>query len=292
MLPWTETYRPKELEHIIFEPTTESLFYPIVSKNFFPNMLFYGPPGTGKTTTIMCLLKRYQDTYGHHNNVIHLNASDERGIEVIRNQLYTFVHSRGLFHNPLKFVVLDEVDSMTKQAQTSLLQLITVPNVRFCLICNYISKLIPDLRDYLLLIPFYNTFRHDEYIQDIIQKEKITIDKEVIEDIKSNYYPDMRSFVNSLQLYQSHPFPILNNETLKQVCETYKREKVDKLLQHFSPKEFLMKLFLYMMHYQLDSSLIQQMRDLILIRQDMEYFHRYVMPAFQSLNPKLTLSNE
>jgi len=287
MLPWTETYRPKELEHVIFESTTESLFYPIVSKNFFPNMLFYGPPGTGKTTTIMCLLKRYQDTHGHYNNVIHLNASDERGIEVIRNQLYTFVHSRGLFHNPLKFVVLDEVDSMTKQAQTSLLQLITVPNVRFCLICNYISKLIPDLRDYLLLIPFYNTFRHNEYIENIIQKEKITIDPQVIEDIKNNYYPDMRSFVNSLQLYQSHPFPLLNNETLKQVCEKYNRETVDRLLQHFSPKEFLMKLFLYMMNYQLDSHLIQQMRDLILIRQDMEYFHRYVMPEFQQLNPTL-----
>ena len=174
MLPWTETYRPKELENIIFEPSTEKLFYPIIEKNFFPNMLFYGPPGTGKTTTIMCLLKRYQDTYGHHNNVIHLNASDERGIEVIRNQLYSFVHSRGLFHQQLKFVVLDEVDSMTKQAQTSLLSLMTVSRVRFCLICNYISKLIPDLRDYLLLIPFYNTFRHEEYIQNIIEKENIT----------------------------------------------------------------------------------------------------------------------
>ena len=284
MLPWTETYRPKELEHIIFEPTTECLFYPIIKKDFFPNMLFYGPPGTGKTTTIMCLLKRYQDTYGHYNNVIHLNASDERGIEVIRNQLYTFVHSRGLFHNPMKFVVLDEVDSMTKQAQSSLLNLINVPNVRFCLICNYISKLIPDLRDYLLLVPFYNTFRHEEYIQDIIQKEKITIDKSIIEDIKTNYYPDMRSFVNCLQLYQSHPFPILNNSILKQVCENYKRETVDKLLLHFSPKEFLMKLFLYMINYNLDTQLIQKMRELVLINQDMEYFHTYFMPEFKKLN--------
>jgi replication factor C subunit 3/5 len=247
-------------------------------------MLFYGPPGTGKTTTIMCLLKRYQDTYGHYNNVIHLNASDERGIEIIRNQLYTFVHSRGLFHNPLKFVVLDEVDSMTKQAQASLLNLIIVPNVRFCLICNYISKLIPDLRDYLLLIPFYNTFRHEQYIQNIIQKENITIEKSVIEDIKTHYYPDMRSFVNCLQLYQSHPFPILNNKVLKQTCEQYDQNNIHQLLKHFSPKEFLMKLFLYMMNYKLNTELIEEMRNLILIRQDMEYFHRYFMPAFEALN--------
>lgn len=284
MLPWTETYRPKELEHIIFEHETERLFYPIIEKNFFPNMLFYGPPGTGKTTTIMCLLKRYQDTYGHYNNVIHLNASDERGIEVIRNQLYLFVHSRGLFNQQLKFVVLDEVDSMTKQAQTSLLHLMTVSNVRFCLICNYISKLIPDLRDYLLLVPFYNTFRHEEYIQKIIDKESITIHKEVIEDIKINYYPDMRSFVNCLQLYQSYPFPIINNALLKQTCEMYSRPILESHLKHFAFKEVLTKLFLYMMNYNLDTDLIVQMKDLLLVNQDLDYFDAYFMPAFKLLN--------
>ena len=285
MLPWTETYRPKELEHIIFEPETERIFYPMIEKNFFPNMLFYGPPGTGKTTTIMCLLKRYQDTYGHYNNVIHLNASDERGIEVIRNHLYNFVHSQGLFHKQLKFVVLDEVDSMTKQAQASLLSLMIVPNVRFCLICNYISKLIPDLRDYLLLIPFYNTFRHEQYISDIIQKENITIEPAVIEDIKSNYYPDMRSFVNCLQLYQSYPFPILNATFLKQMCESYDRKILERYLKHFSLKDILMKLFLYMMNYNLDSHLIDQMKLLLMVNQDIEYFHAYFMPEFQKLNP-------
>jgi len=285
MLPWTETYRPKELEHIIFEPETERIFYPIIEKNCFPNMLFYGPPGTGKTTTIMCLLKRYQDTYGHYNNVIHLNASDERGIEVIRNHLYNFVHSQGLFHKQLKFVVLDEVDSMTKQAQASLLSLLLVPNVRFCLICNYISKLIPDLRDYLLLIPFYNTFRHEEYISDIIQKENITIDTDVIEDIKSNYYPDMRSFVNCLQLYQSYPFPILNATFLRQMCESYDRKILERYLKHFSLKDILMKLFLYMMNYHLDSHLIDQMKLLLMVNQDIDYFHAYFMPEFQKLNP-------
>jgi replication factor C subunit 3/5 len=284
MLPWTETYRPKELENIIFEPETERIFYPMIEKNYFPNMLFYGPPGTGKTTTIMCLLKRYQDTYGHYNNVIHLNASDERGIEVIRNHLYNFVHSQGLFHKQLKFVVLDEVDSMTKQAQSSLLNLMTVPNIRFCLICNYISKLIPDLRDYLLLIPFYNTFRHEGYISDIIKKEKITIDPTVIEDIKSNYYPDMRSFVNCLQLYQSYPFPILNSAFLKQMCESYDRTLLEHYLKHFSLKDILMKLFLYMMNYNLDTHLIDKMKDLILTNQDIEYFHRYFMPEFKKLN--------
>jgi DNA polymerase III delta prime subunit len=173
---------------------------------------------------------------------------------------------------------------MTKQAQTSLLHLMTVSNVRFCLICNYISKLIPDLRDYLLLVPFYNTFRHEEYIQKIIDSESITIDKDVIEDIKLNYYPDMRSFVNCLQLYQSYPFPILNNALLKQTCEAYSRDILESHLKHFSFKELLTKLFLYMMNYNIDTYLIGQMKELLLTNPDLDYFDAYFMPAFKTLN--------
>ena len=150
MNTWNEKYRPSDLKHMVLHEPIRVLFNSIIENNMFPNMLFYGPPGTGKTSTILCLLKNIASS-----NVIHLNASDERGIDVIRNQLYTFIHSNGMFQNELKIIVLDEVDSMTKQAQTSLLSLFNYPNVRFCLICNYISKLIPQLRDYLLLIPFY-----------------------------------------------------------------------------------------------------------------------------------------
>jgi len=135
-----------------------------------------------------------------------------------------------------------------------------------------------------LLVPFYNTFNHEEYIQKIIDEESITIDKDVIEDIKINYYPDMRSFVNCLQLYQSYPFPILNNALLKQTCESYDRPTLDTHLKHFSLKEFLTKLFLYMMNYTLDTHLIHQMKDLLLLNPDVDYFDQYFMPAFQRLN--------
>jgi replication factor C subunit 3/5 len=284
MLPWIEKYRPNELENIIIEPETRNLFEKMVEKKLFPNMLFYGPPGTGKTTTIMCLIKKFQEKYGFHNNVIHLNASDDRGIEVIRNQLYSFIQTNGLFHQELKFVILDEVDSMTKQAQQSLLGLITKKNVRFCLICNYISKLIPALREYLLVIPFYNTLDDDEYIQNILIKENVQISSEIIDDIKYNYYPDMRSVVNSLQAYKSFSYPIINKQMIIKNCIDYDSNIISEYIKDNSFKEYLIRLFIHMIQYNINSKLICMMQKLIMRKQEFKYFDKIFMPYFASLN--------
>ena len=112
-------------------------------------MLFYGPPGTGKTTTIINLVNAYQSKLNMRNRglMIHLNASDERGIDIIRNQIYQFVKTKNLFETGYKFVVLDEVDYMTKNAQQALKYLLQTcgNNVKFFLICNYILILIINL---------------------------------------------------------------------------------------------------------------------------------------------------
>jgi replication factor C subunit 3/5 len=284
MLPWIEKYRPSDLEQIIIEPDTRNLFEKMIESKMFPNMLFYGPPGTGKTTTIMCLIKKFQEKYGFHNNVIHLNASDDRGIEVIRNQLYSFIQTNGLFHHELKFVILDEVDSMTKQAQQSLLGLITKNNVRFCLICNYISKLIPQLRDYLLMIPFYNTFEDDQYIQNILTKENTQISSDIIDDIKYNYYPDMRSVVNALQAYKSFSYSIINKQMIIQNCTHYDSNIIKEYIKENSFKEYLIRLFVHMIQYNIDMKLICMMQKLIMRKQDFKYFDRIFMPYFASLN--------
>jgi DNA polymerase III delta prime subunit len=278
MLPWNEKYRPHELTDMVLPDTIRALFNSIITNNMFPNMLFYGPPGTGKTSTILCILKNISSS-----NIIHLNASDERGIDVIRNQLYTFIHSNGMFQNEIKIIVLDEVDSMTKQAQTSLLSLFNNNNVRFCLICNYISKLIPQLRDYLLLIPFYNTINNTEYIQNIIQKERLQINNDVIDDIIFNYYPDLRSVVNCLQAYQSFQYPLIKKDIIELNCKKYKT-KVKNYIKTVCFKEYLYKLFMHMLNYNIDSKLIFMMKDLILIKQDIDYFETFFMPYFKQLN--------
>jgi len=279
MLPWIERYRPTELNEMVLDCDTRIMMNNMLTTNTFPNMLFYGPPGTGKTTTIMCLLKHYP----YPNHIIHLNASDDRGIEVIRTQLYSFIHTNGLFQNELKFIILDEVDSMTKQAQLSLLSLITNTNVRFCLICNYISKLIAPLRDYLLLIPFYNTANDTGYIKHIIDSEGLVLNEGVLEDITFNYYPDLRSVVNCLQAYQSFPYPLIRKDMIELNCNKY-NAKVKKYIKSVCFKDYLIKLFIQMMNHNIDSKLIFMMKDLILIKQDMAFFDCFFMPYYNILN--------
>ena len=138
--PWVEKYRPSCFEDIVLDPLNKTLLKNIIDNKYFPNLLFYGPPGTGKTTTIINIVNLYQEKMNLKNKglMIHLNASDERGIDIIRNQINSFVNSKSLFGDGMKFVILDEVDYMTKTAQIALRYLLNNYNnnfnVRFCLV--------------------------------------------------------------------------------------------------------------------------------------------------------------
>ena len=139
--PLTEVWRPTKFDDIVLDPLNKVILKNIIETSYFPNLLLYGPPGTGKTTTIINLVNAYQEKLGNTNKelVIHLNASDERGIDIIRNQINQFVNSNTLFSSGMKFVILDEVDYMTKNAQQALKYMLQCysSNVRFCLMCNY-----------------------------------------------------------------------------------------------------------------------------------------------------------
>jgi replication factor C subunit 3/5 len=155
---FTEKYRPKNLEDSVLDPLNKKIFENIISTGYFPNLLFYGPPGTGKTTTIINLVNSYQEKFNQKNKelMIHLNASDERGIDIIRSQINNFVNSKTMFNKGMKFVILDEVDYMTKNAQQALRYLLQnfSSSVRFCLICNYISRIDEGLQNDFLRLRF------------------------------------------------------------------------------------------------------------------------------------------
>jgi len=208
-IPWIEKYRPTQFDNIVLDPMNRRLFEQILNHNHFPNLLFYGPPGTGKTTTIINLIQEYQQRYGRPNksNVIHLNASDERGIDIIRNQIHSFVRSMNLFETGYKFVILDEVDYMTKNAQQALKYLLqtTTTHVRFCLICNYISKIDENLQNEFICVRYNQLPSQDIYhfIRNIACKEGIQISDSAINTIQSMYQSDIRSMINFLQLNQS-----------------------------------------------------------------------------------------
>ncbi len=118
-IPWVEKYRPQVFDEIILEKQNQLIFKTMLTTNNIPNLLFYGPPGTGKTTTIVNLINNYQKKNKQEfpELIVHLNASDDRGIETIRNQISSFTSSCHLFNKGTKFIILDEVDYMTKAAQ-------------------------------------------------------------------------------------------------------------------------------------------------------------------------------
>jgi len=208
-IPWVEKYRPNQFDNIVLSPINRKIFTNILDLQYFPNLLFYGPPGTGKTTTIINLINEYQLKYKQRNNgsVIHLNASDERGIDIIRNQIYQFVKSKNFFEKGLKFVILDEVDYMTKNAQQALKYLLqsSCYNVRFCLICNYISKIDESLKNEFICIRFNQLPKQDIYkfIKNITISENLNLSDDVIDSIQNNFNSDIRSMINFIQLNQN-----------------------------------------------------------------------------------------
>ena len=207
-IPWIELYRPTKMENIVLNSMNRKLFHNMLEKNYFPNLLFYGPPGTGKTTTIINLINNYQTkNNGGKSTIIHLNASDERGIDIIRNQINQFVRSKNMFESGLKFVILDEVDYMTKNAQQALKYLLQVSssNIRYCLICNYISKIDESLQNEFICIRFNQlpTSEIHLFLTMIAKKENIQITDDIIHIIQSNFHSDIRSMINFLQLNQN-----------------------------------------------------------------------------------------
>lgn len=201
-LPWVEKYRPKQLDDVISHDQIVKTIRKLIDERKLPHLLFYGPPGTGKTSTILACA-RYLYGNNFQSMVLELNASDDRGIDVVREQIKDFASTRKIFSSGVKLIILDEADSMTSAAQNALRRVIEkyTRNTRFCLIGNYINKIIPALQSRCTRFRFAPLQKEMVLprLQHVIASEGIKVTPEAVEAILRLSGGDMRKCLNILQ---------------------------------------------------------------------------------------------
>tara|TARA_Y100000389_G_scaffold205088_1_gene262965 strand:- start:15994 stop:16950 length:957 start_codon:yes stop_codon:yes gene_type:complete len=234
-IPFVEKYRPTNITDIVLSLNNREIINNIIKFKHFPNLLLHGPPGTGKTTTIINLVNSFHnDEQKTQQLVIHLNASDERGIDIIRNQIFSFVNSKSLFVDGIKIVILDEVDYMTKCAQQALRHVLHQTswreNVRFCLICNYVTKIDESLQNEFVRLRF-NTLP-ENYTTMLLNKinklENINLKYDSLKHIQKLFGSDIRSMLNYMQCINDKNFKykVINKNLWKKYTCMLKTEKI------------------------------------------------------------------
>ena len=201
-LPWVEKYRPHKLSNIISNDQNLIILKNMLKGGSLPHLLFHGTSGTGKTSTIMALAK---ELYQNNINlmVMKLDASDDRGINSVRDEIKGFAEKKNMFQKGVKLIILDEADSMTFDAQFALRRIIEKysESTRFCLICNYDNKIIPAIRSRCANFRFNPINNNDliKTIKYISEQEKLTIDEESLNIISQLSNGDLRKGINLLQ---------------------------------------------------------------------------------------------
>ncbi|KAG2157728.1 P-loop containing nucleoside triphosphate hydrolase protein [Suillus bovinus] len=201
-LPWVEKYRPVTLDDVVSHKDITTTIVKFIEKNRLPHLLFYGPPGTGKTSTILAVARRIYGTE-YKKQILELNASDDRGIDVVREQIKQFAETRTLFSKGFKLIILDEADMMTQQAQAALRRVIEqyTKNVRFCIICNYVNKIAPAIQSRCTRFRFspLPIAEVEKRVNGVVEAEKVNLTQDGKKALLKLSKGDMRRALNVLQ---------------------------------------------------------------------------------------------
>lgn len=203
-VPWIEKYRPQTLNDLASHSDIKTTLEKFMKDSSLPHLLFHGPPGTGKTSTILACARKLYEPQQFGQMVLELNASDDRGIDIVRGQILNFASSRGMYSSSkFKLVILDEAEQMTNDAQSALRRIIEkyADNTRFCLISNYLNKIIPAIQSRCTRFRF-GPLSAEQILPRmdlIIKNEGINITDDGRRAIHELSQGDMRRVVNLLQ---------------------------------------------------------------------------------------------
>ncbi len=240
-LIWSEKYRPSGFSEIKGQENAIKRIEALAKSGNLPHLLLAGPAGTGKTTTALVIAKKlYGEDYRY--NFLELNASDERGIDVVRSTIKDFARTKALGNYPFKLILLDECDSLTKEAQQALRRTMEtfVDSARFLLSCNYSSKIIDPIQSRCAVFRFRPLLKEQTkaIMKSIAEKEGLTIEENAMDALHELSNGDVRKLTNLMQSCASES-KIINTKIVYDIISAAEPKEIEQILSMAVKGDFI-----------------------------------------------------